>query len=176
MGKGNDHSARFAEQGHDHGRCIADALRTADALCAARSVRLTKLRRRVLELVWTSHAPIGAYDVLRRLSQEHDGAAPPTVYRALDFLLEQGLIHRIESLNAFVGCAHPAKAHASQFLICRDCGTAAELQDPAINRALARSAGSLGFLVTDKTVELRGLCAQCRETRSQEPPSQEPGG
>ncbi|MDJ0972102.1 MAG: Fur family transcriptional regulator [Kiloniellales bacterium] len=158
--------SRQAYQGHDHERCIAEALETADALCARREVRLTKLRRRVLELVWTSHAPIGAYDVLRRLSQEHDGAAPPTVYRALDFLLEQGLIHRIESLNAFVGCADPAEAHASQFLICQDCGAAAELQDPAINRALARSAGSLGFLVKDKTVELRGLCAQCRESQA----------
>ena len=167
MGKGNDHRIRFADDGHDHRRCIADAMETADALCARRGVRLTKLRRRVLELVWTSHAPIGAYDVLRRLSQEHDGAAPPTVYRALDFLLEQGLIHRTESLSAFVGCADPAEAHASQFLICQDCGGAAELQDPAINRALARSAGSLGFLVKDKTVELRGLCAQCRESRPQ---------
>lgn len=154
--------ARLAEQGHDHQRCVTEALETAEALCAGRGVRLTKLRRRVLELVWTSHAPIGAYDVLRRLSQEHEGAAPPTVYRALDFLLAQGLIHRIESLNAFIGCAHPAEAHTSQFLICRDCGAAAELQDASINRALARSAGNLGFLVMDRTVELRGLCAHCR--------------
>ena len=166
MKKASDPMARFAEAGHDHRRCVADAVKTADALCTGRGVRLTKLRRRVLELVWTSHAPIGAYDVLRRLSQEHDGAAPPTVYRALDFLLEQGLIHRIESLNAFVGCADPVEAHASQFLICQDCGAAAELQDPAINRVLARSAGSLGFLVKDKTVELRGLCAQCRESQA----------
>jgi len=166
MGKASDPKARFADEGHDHRRCVADAVQTADGLCAGRGVRLTKLRRRVLELVWTSHAPIGAYDVLRRLSREHDGAAPPTVYRALDFLLEQGLIHRIESLNAFVGCADPAESHASQFLICQDCGAAAELQDPAINRALARSAGSLGFVVKDKTVELRGLCAQCRGTAS----------
>ena len=168
MGKGNDHSARFAEQGHDHGRCIADALRTADALCAARGVRLTKLRRRVLELVWTSHAPIGAYDVLRRLSQEHDGAAPPTVYRALDFLLEQGLIHRIESLNAFVGCIDPRAPHVGQFLICDDCGSAAELHDLRIDRAISRASAEADFTVERSTVEVRGLCPDCRHDQPPE--------
>lgn len=158
--------ARFAARGHDHERCVAEALRTAEALCSRRGARLTELRRRVLELVWASHAPIGAYDVLRRLSQEHEGAAPPTVYRALDFLLEQGLIHRIESLNAFVGCPDPAETHISQFLICEGCGTAAELQDPGIERAIARSAGDLGFLIKDKTVELRGLCPECRDDQA----------
>ena len=98
---------KFDSDGHDHRRCVADALDKAEALCSDRGARLTKLRCRVLELVWNSHAPIGAYDVLRRLSQEHQSAAPPTVYRALDFLLEQGLIHRIESLNAYIGCPVP---------------------------------------------------------------------
>lgn len=149
--------------GHDHRQCIADALNKAEVLCSERGARLTKLRRRVLELVWTSHAPIGAYDLLRRLSREHESAAPPTVYRALDFLLEQRLIHRIESLNAFIGCPAPESSHDSQFLICEDCGAAAELHDTAINRALAKSAGNLGFKVLDRTVELRGLCAKCQE-------------
>ena len=151
----------FAEHGHD--RCVAAALDAAERLCKARGARLTKLRRRVLELVWSSHRPVGAYDLLRRLSRERDGAAPPTVYRALDFLLDQGLIHRIESRNAFVGCADPTRHHAGQFLLCADCGVAAELDDPAINEAIARRAAALGFVVEDRTIELRGLCPQCRE-------------
>ena len=110
----------------------------------------------MLELIWASHAPVGAYDVLRRLSLEHEQAAPPTVYRAIDFLLEQGLIHRIESLNAFVGCDHPADHHAGQFLICDDCGSAAELQDATINEAISRGADQAGFAVARSTVEVRG--------------------
>ena len=148
---------------HDHEHCVSGAVDAAEALCARHGVRLTDLRRRVLELVWGSHAPVGAYDLLRRLSQEHRSAAPPTVYRALDFLLEQGLIHRIESLNAFVGCAAPDAAHAGQFLICSNCGVAAELEDPRIDRAISRSAAEIGFAVEQKTVELRGLCPGCRK-------------
>ena len=148
---------------HDHRGCIDRAVVKAEALCARRGVRLTALRRRVLELVWSSHASIGAYDVLRQLSKDHERAAPPTVYRALDFLLAQGLVHRLECLNAFVGCAVPEAAHAGQFLICRTCGTAAELDDQRVNRAIARGAAELGFTVERRTVELRGVCPACRD-------------
>ncbi len=107
----------------------------ADALCARQGLRLTALRRRVLELVWQSHKPLGAYDILAVLS-EQDGrrAAPPTVYRALDFLLENGLVHRISSLNAFIGCNHPEHAHQGQFLICRECHAAIELEQKVHQR------------------------------------------
>lgn len=154
--------AGFAGAQHDHDHCMATALETAERLCTGRGARLTKLRRRVLQLVWTSHAPVGAYDLLRRLSREHRSAAPPTVYRALEFLMAHGLIHRIESLNGYVGCPAPAEHHAGQFLICRDCGAAAELADPRIDRAIARGAARLGFVVERKTVELRGLCPTCQ--------------
>ena len=155
-------AAPFGAADHDHRRCVAEALDKAEALCRDRGARLTKLRRRVLELVWTGHAPVGAYEVLNHLSRERARAAPPTVYRALEFLLDQGLVHRIESLNAFVGCPDPDETHSGQFLICRDCGTAAETHDADINRAIARRAAALGFAVEHKTVELRGLCSACR--------------
>ncbi len=156
-------AAAFGGAPHDHGACVADALLAAETICRDRGARLTKLRRRVLELIWSSHAPVGAYDLLRRLSREHESAAPPTVYRALDFLLEQGLIHRIESLNAFVGCVAPREAHAGQFLICRHCGAAAEMRDRRVNKAIDRTASDLGFALEKATIELRGLCPDCRE-------------
>ncbi len=109
---------RFTSADHDHGHCVATALDAAASLCQRRRARLTPLRRRVLELVWRSHEPQGAYDILDTLGERGRRAAPPTVYRALDFLLGQGLIHRIESLNAFVGCRDPDTPHAGQFLIC----------------------------------------------------------
>lgn len=149
---------------HDHYACVADAVKAAESACRRRGSRLTPLRRRVLELVWSGHRPVGAYEVLEHLSAEQGRVAPPTVYRALDFLREHGLVHRIESLNAYIGCARPAETHAGQFLICRTCGTTAEVHDPGIEAALRQRAGALGFAVERETVELRGVCPGCRES------------
>ncbi len=152
----------FQTASHDHDNCVETALDRAAQLCAARGARLTELRRQVLRLVWGGHEPVGAYAVLESLKRSHPGAAPPTVYRALDFLIEHGLIHRIESLNAYVGCSRPERPHVSQFLICGKCGAAAELDDPAIARAVLRRAAELGFVVEQQTIELSGLCPRCR--------------
>lgn len=148
---------------HDHDRCISQALAEAEILCTRQGLRLTALRRRVLELVWQSHKPLGAYDILAVLS-EQDGrrAAPPTVYRALDFLLEHGLVHRIASLNAFIGCNNPDHTHQGQFFICRQCHAATELERSAISDSILDSARSLGFQVEGQTVEVVGLCARCQ--------------
>lgn len=151
----------FKKASHDHQRCVLRALDAAEARCAGRGARLTRLRRRVLELVWSCHEPVKAYDILARLRREHRGAAPPTVYRALEFLLEEGLVHRIESLNAFIGCGDPNAPHAAQFMICRACGAVAEMGDPEITRALARKAKKIGFEIDGQTVEIKGLCPEC---------------
>ncbi len=176
-------SASFAGARHDHGACVRGALATAARLCAARGARLTPLRRRVLELVWRghapgshapgNHAPVRAYDLLARLTaREQRPAAPPTVYRALEFLLAQGLIHRIESLNAYVGCmnpeGHPEGAHGGQFLICSDCGAAAEVHDPRVDAAVARRAEELGFAVRRKTIEVEGVCPPCQRRQERD--------
>lgn len=151
-------------QSHDHRHCIDDALSRADTVCSERGARMTPLRRRVLELVWDSHAPIGAYAIMDLLRAADDrAAAPPTVYRALEFLLEQGLVHKIESLNAFVGCDRPEERHISQFLICTSCKAAIELNDPAIVEAVDASARASGFSFNRLTIEAQGLCAACRK-------------
>lgn len=152
----------FKTRRHAHTRCVTDALAAAEAACLRRGRRLTALRRRVLELVWASHGPVKAYDVLERLREERARAAPPTVYRALDFLQAEGLVHRIESLNAYVGCGEPARAHRGQFLICRCCGTVAEMDDAEVSALLAGKARRLGFELHGETIELSGLCAHCR--------------
>ena len=143
---------------HDHGSCIGDALDRAATVCERRGARLTPLRRQVLELVWRGHEPVGAYDLLERMGR----AAPPTVYRALDFLMENGLVHRIESLNAYVGCDRPEAAHVSQFLICGDCGATAELEDERLAAQVEKRAAALGFAVERQTVEIRGRCPRGR--------------
>jgi Fur family transcriptional regulator, zinc uptake regulator len=147
---------------HDHRGCIEDALKRADLVCRDRGANLTEIRRRVLELVWRGHEPIGAYEILDALRHAGIRAQPPTVYRALEFLLEQGLVHRIESRNAFIGCAQPDERHSYQFLICRDCGTVEELSDRRIGLAVSAGAKAAGFAVGRSTVEIEGVCAQCR--------------
>ena len=141
----------------------------AETICDRRGARLTDLRRHVLGLVLDSPKPAGAYDMLDMLRKHHKGAAPPTVYRALDFLLEQGLIHKVERLSAFVGCVHgidededeDAHHHAAQFLICKRCGRATELNDKEIGQALVRAARRSGFHLSSSTVEADGICAAC---------------
>ena len=147
---------------HDHGNCIENALATAEQLCAARGLRFTALRRRVLELVWQSHRPIGAYEILDLLGEEKQNAAPPTVYRALDFLIEAGLAHRLDSLNAFIGCTDPGRRHTGQFLICRECRTVTELDDNELDALVAKKAAASGFTAVRQILEIEGLCKSCR--------------
>ncbi len=139
----------------------ADALAVAEQICQERGVRLTSQRRQVLEIIFSHEKPMGAYDVLDCLKQNLPQAKPPTVYRALDFLLAQGLLHRLESLNAFVGCIHPDHLHASQFLICRECGLVEELESKSVDRTLDKALKDSGFEADAQVIEVTGRCARC---------------
>jgi Fur family zinc uptake transcriptional regulator len=167
----------FPLRSHDHAVCVEAALAAAAAVCAQRGARLTPTRRRVLELVWLGHRPVGAYEVLAGLAPDrspglghggHPGVAlgPPTVYRALDFLLAQGLVHRIESLSAYIGCSAPGHGPAPQILVCEDCGAAAEIADGSADAAARASAARLGFVVGSQIVEAVGRCADCGTSES----------
>ncbi|MGY0218551.1 Fur family transcriptional regulator [Endozoicomonadaceae bacterium StTr2] len=150
-------------ESHDHKRCIHDAVTRADEVCRDKNVRLTPLRRRVFELVWQHHRPVGAYDLLAELAKEEGrNAAPPTVYRALDFLLEQGLIHRINSLNAYIGCTAPGCNHQGCFLICHRCKTTLEVDSEQLLKSIRTEAGLHDFLPQQAMVEVTGLCPNCR--------------
>ncbi len=151
---------------HDHDACKSDALAMAERLAQKRGEKLTKLRRRVLEIVLESHRPMGAYDVLGAMARDGTKPAPPTVYRALDFLRAQGFVHRIDSRNAFAACFAPDRPHRSHFLLCRACGQAAEIDDAALDSALAGASGRAGFTAESETVEITGLCAECRNDSS----------
>ncbi len=142
---------------------LAQVMTRAEALCRERGVRLTVQRKAVLRLLCESDKPQGAYDLLDRMRGIVKNPAPPTVYRALDFLLEQGLVHKLESLHAYVGCTHPEHPHTSQFLICGDCGEVAEVEDPNIAKSLQAAGKAVGFRTKQTLVELLGTCAQCAE-------------
>jgi len=155
----------------DFSRRTETLLDRAEAVCEHRGAKLTELRRHVLGLVLDAASPTGAYELLDRLRQSRRGAAPPTVYRALDFLLEQGLVHRVERLSAFVGCVAGCTAdhadgeshtHAAQFLICRQCGRVIEMQDQDVSAMLAQAAKAAGFSISGATIEAEGLCSTCR--------------
>jgi len=156
-----DH-ANAAFSAHDHAHCAGDVLARAEAMAAAGGLRLTPVRKRVLEILLEAHRALGAYDVLNRLAAEGFGNQPPVVYRALDFLVEHGLAHRIQRLNAFAACMHPGTAHSPVFLICRSCHVVAEADGAGVSEALAAAAGAAGFAVERSTVEALGLCPACK--------------
>lgn len=147
---------------HDHAHCASDALARAEALVAEKGLRLTPVRRRVLEILLEAHRALGAYDVLTRLAAEGFGNQPPVAYRALDFLEEQGLAHRIRRLNAFTACMHPGETHAPAFLICRGCDAVAEAPAAPVLVALEAAAAETGFVIERSNIEALGLCPACQ--------------
>lgn len=149
---------------HNHADCQSDALANALAQCEKHGLKLTKLRQQVLEIIWASHNPIGAYEVLQALQEQGHKPAPPTAYRALDFLVSANLIHRIESLNAFIGCPAPSDSHQCQFYICRDCGHIAEVNNPQVAAAIGAGAAALGFKSQQPVIEIHGLCQGCQQS------------
>ena len=149
----------------DPGHHVHDAkayVHAVEEACAARGLRLTPLRAQVLGLVAAAGKPIKAYDLLDLMKSENGSSAPPTVYRALDFLLEQGFIHRLASVNAFVSCHHPQVQHSVPFLICDNCQNAIELEDDRITTLLESQAKALGFAARAQILEVHGLCSECR--------------
>ncbi|TCV87704.1 MULTISPECIES: transcriptional repressor [Methylomonas] len=154
--------AIFPAPEHDHSVCINKAISVAEQLCLTRGVQLTPIRHKILELIWNSHKAVKAYDLLDQIRPVNDAAKPSTVYRALDFLLEQGLIHRVESLNAFVGCHCSGTQHDQLLLICTECHTVQERSAPLVLSALSKELGDAGFVPQRKTIEIHGLCKSCR--------------
>lgn len=157
--------ALFSEPGHDHRHCTQAILERAERLCARRNLKFTPIRRAVLEALARTHQPIGAYEVMQILE---DGTgkrpAPITVYRALDFLVEHRLAHRIESRNAFVACLHDhAGKDMVMFFICGRCGAVGEAVSPGVGEALSEAATEAGFGIAGQVIELAGTCRHCRE-------------
>ncbi len=142
-------------------KALSQVLERAEALCHERGRQLTEQRKTVLQLLCVSDKPLSAYELLERMRGVIKNPAPPTVYRALDFLLEQGLVHKLESLHAYVFCAHPDQPHVSEFLICDDCGEVAEVEDPSVAKSLRAAGQAIGFRTKRPVVELLGTCAKC---------------
>lgn len=156
------HAHQVCSDPHHHVHDAEAYVREVAAVCAERGLRLTELRERVLRLVAGAERPVKAYDLLEQVREGHAAAAPPTVYRALDFLLDSGFIHKLESINAFVGCHHPRVRHSVPFLICDRCQIALELEDERVPALLQAQAEALGFEPSAQTLEVHGLCARCR--------------
>ena len=151
---------------HEHSHCIETAVEAAERVCADRNLRFTELRRRVLELVWQNHGAAKAYDLLEQLGDDYS-AKPPTVYRALDFLQENGLVHKINSLNAYVGCEHPLEHNDCFFLICSNCEEVAECCAGEVAASLRKMVRGKNFKPTHTTLEIEGLCSQCQGAKAE---------
>ena len=153
----------LAFQAHDHAHCCGGLIVKAEALSAERCPWLTPVRRRVLEILLEGHRAFGAYEVLERLARDGFGNQPPVAYRALEFLVEQGLAHRIARLNAFMACTRPGQTHTPTFLICRACNMVAEAAGTPVRTAIDSAAAATGFVVERTTVEALGLCPACQK-------------
>ena len=156
--------AVFPSPDHNHAHCAADVIAHAEKLCAGSGQRLTPMRRKVLEVLASSHKPLGAYEIIEQVAVQGPRPAPITIYRALDFLTAQGLVHRIESRNAFLACINN---HASDapvvFLICEHCGAVGEAASGAVADSLNAAAKNAGFTPKSPVIEISGICAHCRE-------------
>ncbi len=148
---------------HDHEQCVDTALAAAQAHCEAEGLRFTPVRRAALEILLREHRAMGAYELLDRLHEAGFGAQPPVAYRALDFLLANGFVHKIERLNAFVACAHPGADHSPAFLICSKCDAVAEAESPRTRGTLGDAARAAGFRIERTVVEALGVCPACAE-------------
>ncbi len=146
---------------HQHKQCIKNALDRAETVSHERDIRLTPIRKKVLELIWQSHKPIKAYDLLAQLSTDGHIEKPPTVYRALQFLMENHLIHRIESCNGYIGCEFDHEETDSKFFICDHCNEVEELREPRLNQVLSDTSRKRGFIPNQFTLEIHGTCASC---------------
>ena len=151
----------FPAPDHDHGRCTADALDHAERVCKLRAQKFTPIRRQVLQALLSSHRPLGAYEVIDELAKSMPRPAPITVYRALDFLRQNGLVHRIESRNAFVACVRNHQDGLVAFLICERCDAVGEAPAGAVGQTLAAAARSAGFTPNMSVIEITGTCAHC---------------
>jgi len=155
--------AIFPAPDHDHGRCSSDAIAHAEAICAERAQRLTPIRRRVLEALLASHRPLGAYELIERLAANSERLSPITIYRALDFLRENGLVHRIESRNAFIACVQDhGSGDPVVFLICEKCGAVGEAASAAVASTIKSASRAAGFVPKTPVIEISGVCSHCR--------------
>ena len=155
--------AIFPAPGHDHDRCTSAAIAHAEAICTARAERLTPIRRRVLEALLASHQPLGAYELIDKLATRGARPAPITIYRALDFLREQGLVHRIESRNAFIACVqNHDSGDPVVFLICEKCGAVGEAASAAVADTIKSASRAAGFTPKTPVIEISGICAHCK--------------
>lgn len=146
---------------HDHKHLLEDDLAAASQWCAARGEKLTDQRREVLSMLLSAPGSMKAYDLLAEIQKQKPTAAPPTIYRALDFLVTAGLAHKLESRNAFVACRDFEHPHHGVMLICNGCQAVTELSDETLEARLMVDAAAYGFRVAAQDIEVKGLCALC---------------
>lgn len=166
----NDHA-----HAHHKESSIDERVKIAQLWCSQQGVRFTKLREQVYRLILQADKPMGAYDLLNLMQQQTNASdsnkkssknvAPPTVYRSLDFLLEEGFIHQLTSINAFVPCCHPREKHIAGFLICTSCDKVQECSNDAVRSFVSYTNNDVGFSVEKTVIEVMGTCKTCQQTQ-----------
>jgi len=143
----------------NHQKCFKEAVKAAELICKKKHLKFTKDRKAIFELIWGSHEPVKAYDLLKSLDK--NSLHPPLVYRALNFLLENKFIHKIDSINSYFGCSHPDSNHDCYFLICSKCYNVAEACEDNLEKEVMLVAKKKGFFVENISLEITGVCKSC---------------
>ena len=158
-------TAAFPAHDHNHGPCELDLLSRAERMFEAKGMKLTELRRRVLEEIAASHQALGAYDILERLSAKGPRLAPISVYRAIEALHGAGIVHRLESRNAFFAChAHHETARDQVFLACERCKRVAEIPAEQVFTAMHALIEKAAFQARRTVTEISGTCQACQDS------------
>ncbi len=147
---------------HDHKSCIFEAVKAAEEQCCRQGLQLTPVRKRSLEILLEEHRAMRAYDLLDRLAKDGFGSQPPVAYRALEFLTNNGFVHKIEKLNAFIACTHRESGHMPVFLICSQCERVSEIVLPEAEEIWSGVETTSGFSITTALLEIEGVCAACK--------------
>jgi Fur family zinc uptake transcriptional regulator len=147
-----------------HESCIETAILEADLICKKKGLRFTPIRKKILEMIWASHGPVKAYEILDILKKTFASARPTTVYRSIDFLRDNGLIHKLTSLSAYIGCTHPLKHNDCYFLICIVCGEIKECCDSQLTKQIKETSKQNKFKLNQVTLEIDGTCEDCLNT------------
>ena len=150
---------------HDHRACFRGSMGSLEKHCFENNLKLTPLRKKIFEFLLKDHQPLGAYQILDLLRKSGFSSTPPIAYRVLDFLIEQGFVHKIKRLNAFVACSHPGKVHSPAFMICRKCEKVAEIDEKKSGINLKKAA-PLNFIIEEAIIEVVGLCTSCTTTKA----------
>ena len=154
------------KKNHDHRKCSKKVIQNAEETCLKFSLNFTPIRKKVLEIISSNHKPSRAYDLLEKLRDDGFCDKPPTIYRALDFLIENKIVHKLNTINAYVACFDEESEEISCFLICEMCQEIEEFHNKNLNKVLTNIGKKRGIEIKNLNLEIGFKCQECKNLKN----------